>query len=252
MPRIVTLLTDFGTADGYVGEMKGVLATLAPSAVVMDVAHDVAPQDVDGARLALARYWRRFPEGTVHLVVIDPGVGSARGALAATSEGRFLVGPDNGVLSPALLHADARCVSLPLPSGAAPTFHGRDVFAPAAAQLALGAALETLGPEEDEPVIRRTPEATRRADGGVRGEVITVDRFGNAVTNLLAMRGGEVRVGTLALPVRRTYADVGSGEPLALVGSSGLVEIAVRDGNAAGKLGLRRGSEVVLVTRQTK
>ena len=240
MPRIVTLLTDFGTADGYVGEMKGVLSTLAPNAVLVDVAHDVAPHDVDGARLALARYWRRFPEGTVHLVVIDPGVGSARGALAATSEGRFLVGPDNGVLSPALLHADARCVSLPLPAGAAPTFHGRDVFAPAAAQLALGA-------EEDDPVIRRTPEATRRADGGVQGEIITVDRFGNAVTNLLAMRGGEVHVGALALPVRRTYADVATGEAVALVGSSGLVEIAVRDGSAATKLGLRRGSEVVLV-----
>src|SRR6476659_4730978 len=104
MPRLITLLTDFGTADGYVGEMKGVLA----------------PHDIDGARLALARYWRRFPAGTVHLVVVDPGVGSARGALAATSEGRFLVGPDNGVLSPALLHADAPCVSLAIPSGVAP------------------------------------------------------------------------------------------------------------------------------------
>jgi S-adenosylmethionine hydrolase len=252
MPRLITLLTDFGTADGYVGEMKAVLASLAPGATLVDIAHDVGPHDVDGARLALARYWRRFPEGTVHLVVVDPGVGSARGALATSSEGRFLVGPANGVLSPALLHADARCVSLSIPASAAPTFHGRDVFAPAAAQLARGAALETLGVVTEDPVIRRTPEATRRPDGGVQGEVITVDRFGNAVTNLLAMRGGEVRVGTLALPVRRTYADVGSGEPLALVGSSGLVEIAVRDGNAAGKLGLRRGSEVVLVTRQTK
>jgi S-adenosylmethionine hydrolase len=252
MPRIVTLLTDFGTADGYVGEMKGVLSTLAPNAVLVDVAHDVAPHDVDGARLALARYWRRFPEGTVHLVVIDPGVGSARGALAATSEGRFLVGPDNGVLSPALLHGGARCVALPLPPGAAPTFHGRDVFAPAAAQLALGVALETLGADVDEPVIRRTPEAPRRAHAGVQGDIITVDRFGNAVTTLLAMRGGEVRVGTLALPVRRTYADVASGEPLALVGSSGLVEIAVRDGSAAAKLGLRRGSEVVLVVGKSE
>src|SRR6188768_3130630 len=132
MTRLITLLTDFGTADGYVGEVKGVLASLAPSATIVDVAHDVAPHDVDGARLALARYWRRFPEGTVHLVVIDPGVGSARGALAASSAGRFLVGPDNGVLSPAMLQPDARCVSLAIPSGAAPTFHGRDVFAPAA------------------------------------------------------------------------------------------------------------------------
>jgi len=247
MPRLITLLTDFGTADGYVGEMKAVLATLAPSATIVDVAHDVSPHDVDGARLALARYWRRFPEGTVHLVVVDPGVGSDRGALAASSEGRFLVGPDNGVLSPALLHAGARCVSLSIPSGAAPTFHGRDVFAPAAAQLALGASLETLGAVEDGPVIRRTPEATRREDGAVQGEVITVDRFGNAVTNLLAMRGGRVQVNGLSLALRRTYSEAQAGEALALVGSSGLVEIAVRDGNAAEQLGLRRGSSVALL-----
>ena len=249
MPRLITLLTDFGTADGYVGEMKGVLASVAPLSTAVDIAHDVAPQDVDGARLALARYWRRFPEGTVHLVVIDPGVGSARGALAAASEGRFLVGPDNGVLSPALLHAGARCVSLAIPSGAAPTFHGRDVFAPAAAQLAQGASLESLGDIVDRPVIRRTPEATRRDDGAVQGEVITVDRFGNAVTNLLAMRGGQVQVAGLTLGLRRTYADAAAGEAIALVGSSGLVEIAVRDGSAATLLGLARGSSVVLLPR---
>jgi len=247
MPRLITLLTDFGTADGYVGEMKAVLATLAPSATIVDVAHDVSPQDVDGARLALARYWRRFPEGTVHLVVVDPGVGTSRGALATSSEGRFLVGPDNGVLSPALLHAGARCVALTIPTGAAPTFHGRDVFAPAAAQLALGASLETLGAVEEGPVIRRTPEATRREDGAVQGEVITVDRFGNAVTNLLAMRGGRVQVNGLSLALRRTYADAQAGEPLALVGSSGLVEIAVRNGSAAEQLGLQRGSSVALL-----
>ena len=247
MPPLITLLTDFGTADGYVGEMKGVLASLAPGATIVDVAHDVAPHDVEGARLALARYWRRFPQGTVHLVVVDPGVGSARGALAASSQDRFLVGPDNGVLSPALLHASARCVTLSVPTSAAPTFHGRDVFAPAAAQLALGAALETLGADVSEPVIRRTPEATRRDDGAVQGEVITVDRFGNAVTNLLAMRGGQVQVNGLSLTLRRTYADVAPGEPMALVGSSGLVEIAVRDGSAAARLELRRGSSVVLL-----
>src|SRR5690349_15929848 len=153
MPRLITLLTDFGTADGYVGEMKAVLASLAPAATLVDIAHDVTPHDVDGARLALARYWRRFPEGTVHLVVVDPGVGSARGALATSSEGRYLVGPDNGVLSPALLHAGARCVSLAIPSAAAPTFHGRDVFAPAAAQLAQGASLESLGDTMEHPVV---------------------------------------------------------------------------------------------------
>jgi S-adenosylmethionine hydrolase len=247
MPRLITLLTDFGTADGYVGEMKGVLASLAPQTPVVDIAHDVAPHDVEGARLALARYWRRFPEGTVHLVVVDPGVGSARGALAASSEGRFFVGPDNGVLSPALLHGDARCVLITIPTGASPTFHGRDVFAPAAAQLAQGASLESLGDVADSPVIRRTPEATRREDGAVQGEVIAVDRFGNAVTNLLAMRGGRVQVNGLSLVLRRTYADAAEGEPVALVGSSGLVEIAVRDGSAAERLGLKRGSGVALL-----
>ena len=247
MARLITLLTDFGTADGYVGEVKGVLASLAPMATIVDVAHDVAAHDVDSARLALARYWRRFPEGTIHLVVVDPGVGGARDALATLSEGRFLVGPDNGVLSPALLHAGARCVSLGVPAGAAPTFHGRDVFAPAAARLALGDSLESLGAVAGDPVIRRTPEATRREDGGVQGEVITVDRFGNAVTNLLAMRGGQVQVAGLSLALRRTYADAEQGDPVALVGSSGLVEIAVRDGSAADRLGLRRGSSVVLL-----
>jgi S-adenosylmethionine hydrolase len=246
MTQLITLLTDFGTADGYVGEVKGVLASLAPQVPIVDVAHDVSPHDVEGARLALARYWQRFPEGTVHVVVVDPGVGGARAAIATESEGRLLVGPDNGVLSPALLHAGARCVSLVVPAGAAPTFHGRDVFAPAAAQLALGAPLESLGAPLDAPVIRRTPEATRRDDGGVQGEVITVDRFGNAVTNLLALRGGDVEVEGLTLAVRRTYADTAHGEPTALVGSSGLVEIAVRDGSAAAVLGLRRGSGVVL------
>src|SRR6476469_10289167 len=138
MTRLVTLLTDFGTADGYVGEMKGVLAASAPSATLVDIAHDVAPHDVDGARLALARYWRLFPEGTVHLAVIDPGVGGSRAAIAVESEGRRLVGPDNGVLSPALLHPDARCVELTVPASASENFHGRDVFAPAAAALAEG------------------------------------------------------------------------------------------------------------------
>jgi hypothetical protein len=103
MPSIVTLLTDFGTADGYVAEMKGVLLSQAPEATVVDVSHDVPPHDVESGRLALARYWRRFPEGTVHVCVVDPGVGSTRAALAVESDGRWLVGPDNGLLSPALL-----------------------------------------------------------------------------------------------------------------------------------------------------
>jgi S-adenosylmethionine hydrolase len=247
MTRVVTLLTDFGTADGYVGEMKGVLATSAPGVTIVDIAHDLAPHDVDSARLALARYWRRFPAGTVHMVVVDPGVGGSRAALAIASAGRLLVGPDNGVLSPALLHAGARCVSLPVPPSAAPTFHGRDVFAPAAADLAQGIALDALGAPHAAPIVRRTPEATRRADGTLAGVVITIDRFGNAVTNLMARHGGAVDVGGRRIALARTYSEVEAGDPVALVGSSGLVEIAVRDGSAAAQLGLRRGSSVVLV-----
>ena len=247
MTRIITLLTDFGTADGYVGEMKGVLASGAAGASLVDVAHDLAAHDVEGARLALARYWRRFPPGTVHVVVIDPGVGGDRAALAVESEGRFLVGPDNGVLSPALLHAGMRCVSLAIPSAAAPTFHGRDVFAPAAAELAQGISLDALGDAFGDPVIRRTPEATRRDDGSVAGVVITVDRFGNAVTNLMARRGGVIVVDGRRVAMSRSYSDVQPGELAALVGSSGLVEIALRDGSAASRLGLARGTAVLLI-----
>src|SRR5437762_7024505 len=194
MTRIITLLTDFGTADGYVGEMKGVLAANAPDCALIDIAHDLVPYDVDAGRLALARYWHRFPVGTVHLAVVDPGVGGARAPIAVESEGRKLVGPDNGILSPAMLHPGARCVILPVSSSASPTFHGRDVFAPAAASLARGVALDALGVLCAEPVVRRTPEATRRADGAVAGMVITIDRFGNLVTNLVARHGGTVEV----------------------------------------------------------
>ena len=246
MTPIITLLTDFGTADGYVGEMKGVLCTGAPEAALVDITHDAAPQDVDGARLVVARYWRRFPVGTVHLVVVDPGVGGARAAIAVESEGRLLVGPDNGVLSPALLHAGARCVELPVPPAASPTFHGRDVFAPAAASLARDGRIDALGKPFTTPVVRRTPEAVRLDDGSIGGVVITVDRFGNAVTNIVSWRGGTVETNGRRLPLVRTYADVAPGDAAALAGSSGLVEIAVRDGSAAERLGLKRGDAVVL------
>jgi S-adenosylmethionine hydrolase len=242
----ITLLTDFGTADGYVAEMKGVILTRAPEATVVDVTHDIGAQDVECGRLALARYWRRFPPGTVHVAVVDPGVGSSRAALAVESDERWLVGPDNGLLSPALLVAGARAVALPIPPGAAPTFHGRDVFAPAAAALATGTPLDALGTPMLDVVVRRTPEPRRRPDGSIEGQVITIDRFGNAITNLMGLRAQSVEVNGTTLDVRRSYAEVGHGEPLAVVGSSGLIEIAVRDGSAARVLGLERGSVVVL------
>jgi hypothetical protein len=246
MRPIITLITDFGTVDGYVGEMKGVLLAGARDAEIIDITHDIPPQDVERGRLTLARVWRRFPAGTIHVVVVDPGVGSSRNAIAVSSDGHFLVGPDNGVLSPALLSASARAVSLSVSPHASATFHGRDVFAPAAAALARGGALEAIGIEAKDLVIRRTPEPTRRADGAIEGEVIFIDRFGNAVTNLVGVRGGVIEVGTLTIDLRRTYSEVEAGRPLALVGSTGLLEIAVRDGNAAKALGLERGRVVAL------
>lgn len=250
----ITLLTDFGTADGYVAEMKGVLLCAAPGIPLLDMSHDVPAHDVEFARLTLARYWRRFPIGTVHMAVVDPGVGSGRAAIAVGSDGRFLVGPDNGVLSPALFALDARTVSLPINPNASPTFHGRDVFAPAAAALARGAPLEDLGEPVAEPVRRRTRQAIRRADGAIEGEVLTIDRFGNALTNLL-VRDVEMVLLEMGGPSRRfrlvrTYADAEPGEGVALVGSNGFLELAVRDGSAAQLFTLRRGDHVTVVQQQ--
>ncbi len=246
MRPIITLLTDFGTADGYVAELKGVLFSAAPIVTIVDLSHEIPPQDVESARLAVARYWRRFPSGTVHMVVVDPGVGSARPARAVSSDDRFLVGPNNGVLSPALLASGSRTVSLPIPSMASATFHGRDVFAPAAAHLASGTAIDALGGPCLDPVVRRTPEARRAGDGSVIGEIIAIDRFGNAISNLIAPRGGRIEIGGRTMPIVRAYADGPVGDIIALVGSSGFVEIAQRDGSAARALEITRGTRVTL------
>lgn len=243
----ITLLTDFGTADGYVAEVKGVLTTLATGVPILDMSHDVPNHDIEFARLTLARYWKRFPAGTVHLVVVDPGVGSSRAAIAVESDGRFLVGPDNGVLSPSLFALDARVVTMPVDATASPTFHGRDVFAPVAARLAMGESIFSVGEPNIDPIRRRTPQPTRNADGAMEGEVLTIDRFGNAITNLLARDISTVFVANHAVRVVRTYADATEGELIALTGSSGLLEIAVRDGHAASRLRLMRGQKVILV-----
>jgi len=246
MGTIITLMTDFGTADGYVGEVKGVLLTETRGATIVDITHDVPAHDVEMGRLTLARYWRRFPAGTVHVVIIDPGVGSARAALAIASEGQFLVGPDNGVLSPALLMPGAKAVALRVPAHASATFHGRDVFAPAAAQLANGDALDSLGSLFTSPIIRRTPEPRRAATGEIVGAVIAIDRFGNAITNLVAARGGVITVSGKRLELGRTYSDLDEGELGAVVGSSGLIEIVRREGRATDVIPLARGTPVSL------
>jgi S-adenosyl-L-methionine hydrolase (adenosine-forming) len=198
----------------------------------------------------------------VHLAVVDPGVGSPRKAVAVrvAEEERLLVGPDNGLLSAAIERfggaAEAVDVSLS-PVRLEPisaTFHGRDVFAPAAARIAMGAPIDALGPTAESPVIRRTPEARRLGNGAIQGEVISIDRYGNAITNIVAFpatqtRNGEqafIEVGGRTIPVARAYSDV---QPLGLVavcGSSGLLEIAVREGSAAQTLSLTRGAAVTL------
>lgn len=229
--------------------MKGVLLSADPNTQLVDATHEIPARDVELGRLTLARYWRRFPQGTVHLAVVDPGVGSDRAAIAVESEGRFLVGPDNGLLSPALLLPNARTVRIPIPSGATPTFHGRDVFAPVAARLAAGEPLSAVGVPFAAPTLHRTVAVRVMDDGGIEGEVIAIDRFGNAITNLVSRPHAAVEIGTRRIPVVKSYASVASGTLCAIVGSTGLIEIAVRDGNGASAAGLKRGSKVILVVR---
>ncbi len=247
----ITLLTDFGTDDGYAGALKGVLSTRAPEALVEDISHSVPPGDVGKASRILGRYWRRFQPGTVHLVVVDPGVGTRRRGLATEADGRFLVGPDNGVFSRVLSDAAlwrafdlSRSELLPAPSST--TFHGRDWFAPAAAMLATGTSIDSLGVPVPDPVILSDPEPVTDGDW-VSGEVLEVDRFGNLVTNIPGERileCGAVEIAGVGVRVRATYGDAAVGELLALVNSDGVLEVAVRDGSAARKLGVGLGAGV--------
>jgi hypothetical protein len=190
----------------------------------------------------------------VHLAIVDPGVGTERRALAASAGGQFFVGPDNGLLSHVFEGRAFTAVALAMVPGAAPTFHGRDVFAPAAAALARGEALESLGESVAEPV-RLAPTRLARRGPDVVGEVVHVDRFGTLVTNIPAERiraDALVRLGVYELPLRSTFGDVPSGDPVAFVGSGGTLEIAVRDGRADTVLGANRGVEVSATAREPK
>jgi len=242
---IITLLTDFGTSDSYVAEVKGVLLSAAANVTLVDVSHLVAPGDIRAGQYLLSRTWKHFPRGTVHVAIVDPGVGTARRALVAEYDGHRFVAPDNGVLS--FLPKDARYASLPVAPSAAATFHGRDVFAPAAARLATGAALEELGESITDPCYMPLP-AARHDHLTVIGEVIYVDRFGTLVTNIpgdAVQPGARIRIeDSEAGSLRRTFRDVARGALVAFVGSGGTVEIAVRDGSAARTLGAGVGAEV--------
>jgi S-adenosyl-L-methionine hydrolase (adenosine-forming) len=238
---IVTLTTDFGTADGYAGAMKGVILARCPHARLVDLSHELAPGDLAGASHLLGRATPFFPAGTVHLAVVDPGVGTSRRGLALQAGEQLYVGPDNGIFSDVLgLGGTVQAFALENAdlwrSALSPVFHGRDVFAPIAAHLASGGALPAVGPTlRAESLIRLHVPAPRRVSEGLRGRVAHVDRFGNLVTNLRHPDGVEavVEVAGRALRLARTYGDVAPGELVAVVGSSGFVEIAVNGGSAA-------------------
>jgi len=245
---IVTLLSDFGTCDSYVAEMKAAILTRAPTATLIDISHEVPPGDIRSAQYLLARSWSGFPDRTVHLSVVDPGVGSPRRAIALTSAGHRFVGPDNGLLTPVLDKAEV--VQLAVPPEAAPTFHGRDVFAPAAARLALGEPVRDLGRPVRDPC-RSSPPEPGEVEGGLQGEVVYVDRFGTLISNLpgvTLLRGEWISVnGKSVGPLRRTFADVPPGAAVAFLGSGGTIEIGVRDGSASRRLGAGMGARVLAV-----
>jgi S-adenosylmethionine hydrolase len=261
VPPVIALLTDFGLADPYVGAMKGAILTVYPEATLVDVTHEVEAHDVAAGALALDAAYRYFPPGTVFVAVIDPGVGSDRRPIAAKAGEWTFVAPDNGLLTLALeRHPQARVHLLSNPvlyrEPVSPVFHGRDLFGPAAAHLALGMKVEDMGPGVTDPVRLALPAKRRRRDG-IEGVVLHVDRFGTLVTNLVEtdlteLGGGpplEVRVGGRSLPLVRSYSDVPPGEPCALVGSSGRLEIAVNRGRADSLLGARVLAEFLVRPR---
>ena len=274
IPAIITILTDFGTSDGYVAAMKAVILNVNPKIVLVDVTHEISPQDVRGGAFVLNTVHRFFPPGTIHLAVVDPGVGSNRDAVIVDTGEALYVAPDNGLLSYLLLdkresagygiaavdRAGTFPVEVPqkwrvvriaeprywLPDPSR-TFHGRDIFAPVAAYLSLGEPVERFGPRVDTIRSFEVPFARKTPDGAIGGEVIHVDRFGNLIT---CVREEDLPRGQVVLEVG-SYRILGlsqnysEGHGLtALVGSSGYVEVALPGGSAAGMTGLGAGSPI--------
>lgn len=256
---IITLTTDFGLQDAYVGAMKGVILSIAPGATIVDITHCIPPQAVAQAAFILAAAAPYFPTGTVHVVVVDPGVGGQRRPIAVQTAQAVFVAPDNGVLTPilqsgasggspmAVIHLTRREYWLPQVSH---TFHGRDIFAPVAAYLARGVPITSLGEPISDPVVLDLPQPRRMPDGSLEGQVVYVDQFGNLVTNIPAEwldRAVQWRIEVAGHTVERlsaTYSDVPSGHLLALIGSVGALELAVREGSAARALGVSIGEPV--------
>lgn len=255
---IVSLTTDFGLRDPFVGVMKGVILGRFPEAKIVDLTHDIRPQRVAEAAFWLERSYRWLPAGTVHVAVVDPGVGTLRPILAARVGGHLFLAPDNGLLGPVLEDAATTPRRVDLDGlrdfgieGWSATFHGRDIFAPLAAMLASGRVeLEALGPAVAPSVSSALPRAM--ASGrGVAGAIVTVDRFGNLITNVTralieATDSPVVHVREISVGLGRTYADVPSGEHLALINAFDVLEVACRDGSAAERLRLGPGDPVLV------
>jgi S-adenosylmethionine hydrolase len=251
---IITLTTDFGERDPYVAMMKGVILSINPSARIVDITHRIPPGLIQEASTIIKDAYRYFPSGTVHVGVIDPGVGGKRRPIAVVAEGHFFVGPDNGLFWPIIEeHPGAEVIHLTEKrywmDTISSTFHGRDIFAPVAAHLSRGTDPYLLGKKIDNPTALASPLA-RRKDDMLIGEVIRVDHFGNLITNITreelgrfpSSEGCIVTIGSLVLgKISATYSDVSEGEPLALIGSSNLLEIAVNRGRAIRDLGIECG-----------
>ncbi|MEM6436556.1 MAG: SAM-dependent chlorinase/fluorinase [Cyanobacteria bacterium P01_D01_bin.115] len=258
MAPLMTLLTDFGYQDGYVGVMKGVIAGICPAARLIDLTHSVPPQNLAAARFTLLNAYRYFPPDTVHLVVVDPGVGTARRAVALQIPQGYLVGPDNGVLSGVVDAVGAiAAVELTDPhywqtAEPSTTFHGRDIFAPVAAHLAAGVSLEKLGTTISPASLTRIaiPQLDI-SDTQVIGHIQHVDHFGNLVTTIpaaVAQRQDWVlQVGQVEMPLGKTYGDVEIGYAIALIGSHGWVEIAINSSSAQARFRLAIGDAVYLL-----
>jgi len=261
----VTLTTDFGTNDHYVGAMKGVILDITPDAQIVDISHAVQAFDVLDGALAISQTYSYFPNGTVHVVVVDPGVGTARRGVAVAAGECILVGPDNGLLSWAVAALGGATAACQLTNGelwlhpVSPTFHGRDIFTPVAAHLAAGTSLEAAGTLIDVTELVTLPAPTSRVhDGEAEGEVMSIDRFGNVQLSIAATDADRLGLGfgspviircgrrRLTVPYLETFAAVAPGEIVAYTDSAGLISLAVNGGDAAEQLGLPPGAHVRL------
>ncbi|HLM25153.1 MAG TPA: SAM-dependent chlorinase/fluorinase [Pyrinomonadaceae bacterium] len=254
---MITLLTDFGTADYFVGAVKGAILSVNPRAVIADITHEIPPQDIEAGAFTLLAAYKTFPAGTIHMAVVDPGVGSTRRPLVVSANEQFFVGPDNGIFSyicdressHRTFHITAEKYFRPAPGS---TFHGRDIFAPVAAALSNGVKPEELGREIDDEVRLDSLDPLIKNDGKVKARIIHIDRFGNCITNItrdlfqewenarLLINGKKIR------EFRNFYGEASRIAPFAIWGSAGFLEISVNGGSAAKILRVKRGDKVVI------